>query len=79
MKYNLLIRSLINELSSNINAANAMIKATKDNIQIPISIVTKNAKKFRNPYRGNAHRIANIINQETIPTVKILITFLKNP
>ena len=68
----------MNELSSSINAVNAMIKDTKDNIQIPISIVTKNAKKFRIPYRGNDHKIANITNQETIPTAKILSKFLKN-
>jgi hypothetical protein len=78
IKYNLLIKSLINELSSKMNANNAIIKPTSDSIAIPITIVIKNRAKFPIQNRGNFHRIKNIINHEPIPTVITFNRFLKN-
>ena len=78
IKYSLLIRSLINELSSNMNANNAIIKDTNESIQIQIIIVIKNNAKFRNQNRGNFHNTKNITNHDIIQTDIIFNKFLKN-
>jgi hypothetical protein len=68
----------MNELSSNTNASNAIIKLTNDSIQIHIVIVTKNNAKFPIPNRGNLHKTKNIIIHAPIHTAKIFNIFLKN-
>ena len=78
IKYNLFIKSLINELSSNTNASNAIIKLTNDSIQIHIVIVTKNSAKFPIPNRGNLPKTKKIIIHDPIHTAKIFNIFLKN-
>ena len=78
MKYNLFISNLINELSSNINANNAIIKDTNESIQIQITIVTKNNTKFQIQNRGNFHNTENTTIHDIIHTDNIFNKFLKN-
>ena len=72
------MRSLINELSSKMKANKAIIKPTRDSIQIHINIVIKNKQNFQIQNRGNAHKTKNITIQEPIATVIIFNKFLKN-
>ena len=78
MKYSLLIKSLMNELSSKMKANNAIISDTNDSIHIPIIIVIKNRAKFQIPNRGNFHKNRNITIHAQIQTIHIFNKFLKN-
>ena len=68
----------MNELSSKMNANNAIIKLTNDNIQIHIIIVTKNSIKFQIQNRGIFHKTKKITSHDPIHTAKIFNRFLKN-
>ena len=78
IKYNLLISNLINELSSNMNANNAIIKDTNESIHIQITIVNKNNVKIQIQNRGNFHNIENTTIHDIIHTENIFNKFLKN-
>ena len=60
------------------NANSAIIKPTKDSIQIHISIVIKNKQNFQTQNRGNLHKTKNIIAHDIIQTDNIFNKFLKN-
>ena len=78
MKYNLFIKSLMNELSSSMNANKEMINETSDNIQIQIIILTKNRSIFHSQNCGKVHRNINIIHHDIIEITMIFSKFLKN-
>ena len=78
MKYNLFIKSLINELSSKMKANNAMIKDTNESIHIQISIVIKNKIIFHSQNRGKTHKNMNITVPDIIEITTIFSRFLKN-
>ena len=78
MKYNLFIVNLINELSSSINANNAIIKDTSESIHIQISIVIKNSAIFQTQNRGKSHKNMNVITQDIIHITTMFSKFLKN-
>ena len=75
MKYILFIISLINVLSSNINANNAIIKDMRDKSPTHIK---KDIKKLANliiQNRGKTHNARNIISQQNDQIIAIVIIF----
>ena len=78
MKYNLLIVNLINELSSSMNANNAIINETRDSIQIQIIMLIKNSIIFHIQNRGKLQRNINIIPHDIMEITMIFSKFLKN-
>ena len=78
MKYNLFIKSLTNELSSNIKANKAIINETRDNIQIHIIILIKNKIIFQSQNRGKFHKNMNIMIPDIIHITAMFNKFLKN-